>query len=56
METYRYIGLGAGLLHATCSRGRRPEPTMLVDAATFAAVALAALALRVRREPAEPAR
>ena len=56
VETARYIGFGLGpvlgaLLYAAGGLGL----AMLVDAATFAAVAVAALALRVRREPARPA-
>lgn len=52
METIRYIGFGigpllGGVLYATGGF----QLAMCVDAATFAAVALAALALRVRREP-----
>ena len=53
VETARYIGFGLGpvagaLLYAAGGL----ELAMIVDAATFAAVACAALALRVRREPA----
>lgn len=52
METIRYIGFGigplaGGLLYATGGF----QLAMTVDAATFAAVAVAALLLRVRREP-----
>lgn len=52
METIRYIGFGigpllGGLLFATGSF----QLAMIVDAATFAAVACAALALRIKREP-----
>jgi MFS family permease len=52
METIRYIGFAigpllGGVLYATGGF----QLAMTVDAATFAAVALAALALRVRRDP-----
>lgn len=52
METIRYIGFGigplaGGLLFATGGF----QLAMSVDAATFAAVAIAALMLRVRRQP-----
>jgi predicted MFS family arabinose efflux permease len=54
VETFRYIGFGAGpavggLLFAAGGL----ELTMLVDGATFAVVAIAALALRVRRRSEE---
>ncbi|MDP9135788.1 MAG: MFS transporter, partial [Actinomycetota bacterium] len=56
IETARYIGFGigpvlGGLLFAVGDL----ELAMLVDAATFAAVAVAALSLRVRRTPADAA-
>ena len=56
VETFRYIGFGlgpavGGLLFAAGGL----ELTMLVDAGTFAAVALAALALRIRRRPDDAA-
>lgn len=54
METARYIGFGAGpLLGGVLFSIGGLELAMLVDAVTFAAVACAALALRIRREPAE---
>jgi Major Facilitator Superfamily len=54
IETARYIGFGigpllGGLLFATGGL----ELAMLVDAATFGFVAMAALALRVRRRPSD---
>jgi Na+/melibiose symporter-like transporter len=53
IETARYVGFGAGpLLGGLLFSIGGLELAMLVDAATFAAVALAALALRIRREPA----
>jgi hypothetical protein len=53
VETARYIGFGAGpVLGGFLFALGGLELAMLVDAATFAAVALAALALRVRRDPA----
>jgi Na+/melibiose symporter-like transporter len=52
IETARYIGFGIGpLLGGFLFAIGGLELAMLVDAATFAAVALAALALRVRRDP-----
>jgi MFS family permease len=52
IETARYIGFGAGpLLGGLLYGAGGLELAMLVDAATFAAVALAALTLRVRRNP-----
>ncbi len=53
METIRYVGFGlgpvlGGLLFATGGL----QLAMIVDALTFALVACAALALRVRRQPA----
>lgn len=52
IETARYIGFGVGpLLGGLLFAAGGLELAMLVDAATFAAVALAALALRVRRDP-----
>ena len=54
VETARYIGFGLGpVLGALLFAAGGLELAMLVDAATFAAVACAALALRVRRPPAE---
>jgi Major Facilitator Superfamily len=53
VETARYIGFGLGpVLGALLYAAGGLEVAMLVDAATFAAVAVAALALRVRRQPA----
>lgn len=53
IETARYIGFGVGpVLGGLLFAVGGLELAMLVDAATFAAVALAALALRVRRDPA----
>jgi MFS family permease len=50
VETARYVGFGAGpLLGGVLFSAGGLELAMLVDAATFAAVALAALSLRVRR-------
>lgn len=52
IETARYVGFGVGpLLGGLLFAVGGLELAMLVDAATFAAVALAALALRVRRDP-----
>lgn len=52
VETARYIGFGIGpLLGGLLFSAGGLELAMLVDAATFAFVALAALALRVRRDP-----
>jgi hypothetical protein len=52
IETARYIGFGLGpLLGGLLYSAGGLELAMLVDAATFAAVAGAALALRVRRDP-----
>ncbi len=52
LETARYIGFGIGpLLGGLLFSIGGLELAMLVDAATFAAVAAAALALRVRRDP-----
>jgi predicted MFS family arabinose efflux permease len=54
IETARYLGFGAGpLLGGLLYGAGGLELAMLVDAATFAAVAVAALSLRVRRRPAE---
>ena len=54
IETARYIGFGIGpLLGGFLFSTGGLELAMLVDAATFAGVALAALALRIRRVPAE---
>jgi len=53
METIRYIGFGVGpLLGGLLFAAGGLQLAMIVDALTFALVALAALALRVRREPA----
>jgi Major Facilitator Superfamily len=53
IETARYVGFGIGpLLGGLLFAAGGLELAMLVDAATFAAVAVAALALRVRRDPA----
>jgi MFS transporter len=50
IETARYVGFGAGpLLGGLLFSAGGLELAMLVDASTFAAVALAALSLRVRR-------
>jgi Major Facilitator Superfamily len=52
VETARYIGFGIGpLLGGVLFSAGGLELAMLVDAATFAAVAVAALSLRVRRDP-----
>lgn len=52
IETIRYVGFGAGpVLGGLLFAAGGLELAMLVDAATFAAVAVAALALRVRRKP-----
>jgi Na+/melibiose symporter-like transporter len=63
VETARYVGFGVGpLLGGLLFSTGGLELAMLVDAATFAAVAFAALALRVRRrvdasgEPGAPPR
>lgn len=54
IETARYVGFGAGPLLGGLLYGVGGlELAMLVDAATFAAVAVAALSLRVRRHPRE---
>ncbi len=54
IETARYVGFGIGpLLGGLLFSAGGLELAMLVDAATFACVALAALALRIRRHPAE---
>jgi Major Facilitator Superfamily len=53
VETARYVGFGAGpVLGGLLFSLGGLELAMLVDSATFAAVAVAALALRVRRDPA----
>jgi len=53
IETVRYLGFGIGpLLGGLLFSIGGLELAMLVDAATFAFVALAALALRIKREPA----
>ena len=52
VETARYIGFGIGpVLGSFLFAAGGLELAMLVDAATFAAVGCAALALRVRRDP-----
>jgi Major Facilitator Superfamily len=52
VETARYVGFGAGpVLGGVLFSLGGLELAMLVDAASFAAVACAALALRVRRDP-----
>jgi len=54
IETARYLGFGIGpLLGGLLFAAGGLELAMLVDAATFALVALAALSLRVRRRPEE---
>jgi hypothetical protein len=54
IETARYVGFGIGpVLGGVLFSLGGLELAMLVDAATFAAVACAALALRVRRDPSE---
>jgi hypothetical protein len=56
IETARYLGFGIGpLAGGLLFAAGGLELAMLVDAATFAAVAVAALSLRVRRRPAEVA-
>jgi MFS family permease len=53
VETARYVGFTAGpLLGGALTAAGGTEIAMLVNAATFLAVALAALALRARRPPA----
>ncbi len=55
VETTRYIGFGVGpLLGGLLFSVGGLELAMLVDAATFAAVAVAARALRIERPPGEP--
>lgn len=63
VETARYIGFAVGpIVGGFLFAAGGLELAMIVDAATFAAVAIAALALRVRRDPgvigdgAEPGR
>jgi predicted MFS family arabinose efflux permease len=52
VETFRYIGFGLGpILGALMFATGGLELAMLVNAATFAVVALAALALRIERRP-----
>jgi hypothetical protein len=52
IETARFIGFGLGpVLGALLFSLGGPELAMAVNGATFAAVACAALALRIRREP-----
>jgi hypothetical protein len=56
IETARFVGYGLGpVLGALLFSLGGPELAMALDGATFAAVAVAALALRVRRPPAEHA-
>jgi Na+/melibiose symporter-like transporter len=53
METVRYIGFGLGpIIGGLLVAGASFQVAMTVDAATFAFVAIAALVLHVRREPA----
>jgi hypothetical protein len=53
VETARYVGFGVGpLLGGILFAAGGLELAMLVDSASFAAVACGALALRVRRDPA----
>jgi hypothetical protein len=53
VETARYLGFGVGpVLGGVLFAAGGLELAMLVDAATFVAVAVTALALRVRRDPA----
>jgi Na+/melibiose symporter-like transporter len=53
LETIRYVGFGLGpILGGLLFSVGSFQLAITVDAATFAAVAVAALALRVRREPA----
>ncbi|HEX5762400.1 MAG TPA: MFS transporter [Solirubrobacterales bacterium] len=55
METARYLGFGVGpLLGGLLFAAGGLELAMLVDAATFAFVAVAALGLRVRRHAIDP--
>ncbi len=52
VETARYIGMTAGpLLGGVLAAADLLEVALVLDAATFAAVATAALALRARRDP-----
>jgi hypothetical protein len=54
IETARYIGFGAGpIVGGLLFAAGGLELAMLVDAATFAFVAVAALSLKVRRRPEE---
>ena len=56
VETVRYLGYGIGpLVGGFLYSWGGLELAMLVDAGTFAAVALAARALRIKRPPGEPA-
>jgi MFS family permease len=53
LETARYIGMIAGpVMAGTLSAGPGTKIALLVDAGTFAVIALAAAALTVRRKPA----
>jgi hypothetical protein len=55
IETARYLGFGVGpLLGGLLFAAGGLELAMLVDAATFAFVAVAALALRVKRQAIDP--
>lgn len=55
VETARYVGFGVGpLIGGLLFSVGGLELAMLVDAATFAAVAVAARALRIERPPGEP--
>jgi MFS family permease len=57
METARYVGYALGpLLGGLVAAGAGTGVAMLVDAATFLALAVAAVALRARRRPVAPAR
>jgi hypothetical protein len=54
VETARYVGFGVGpLIGGLCFSVGGLELAMLVDAATFAAVAVAARAMRIERAPGE---
>ena len=56
VETARYLGFGLGpIVGGLLYSAGGLDLAMFVDAATFAAVACAALALRVRRDPVGPA-
>jgi MFS family permease len=52
VETARYVGMTGGpLLGGVLAAAGLLEVALLIDAATFAAVALAAMAMRARRDP-----